>query len=203
MATGGNRAMRILAVLAHPKNSSLCGQLFFSSVEHLRATGATVDVLSLYEHAHEIPFLLLPEAGQTIESALQNVPFYWQNKERFMAADRLLIVYPVWWYAVPGIMKAWLDLITNYAWQHTGKMYGKALHPIKKALIINTAGMSWWQRFLGTKNSATEMVRESCKFIGITQCKAYEIHATQKTTALLMAQRTQRVKALCDWLLKP
>jgi putative NADPH-quinone reductase len=194
--------MHVLAVLAHPKKDATCSTLFYAAVEHLRASGATVDVLDLYEHAHEIPFLQLPVSGQSAESVMQNVPFYWQNKERFMAADRLLLAYPVWWYAVPGIMKAWLDLITNYAWQFTGGNKAKALHKVQKTLIINTAGMNWWHRLIGTRNSATEMIKASCTFLSIPHCKAYEVNATKKLTSDAMAKHTQKIMPLCDWLIR-
>ncbi|MBM3892835.1 NAD(P)H-dependent oxidoreductase [Candidatus Dependentiae bacterium] len=194
--------MRVLAVLAHPVATSTSGHLFYEAVKALQLHGAAVDVLDLYQHADRIPFLSFPEPGKPFESVFANVPFYWENKERFMAADRLLIVYPVWWYAVPAIMKAWMDLITNYAWAHTKGPYGNAKHHIKKALIVNTADMSWWHRLFGSRNSATEMVTESCKYLGIGSIKTYEVHKARKITAHDKERHTQKVLRLCSWLLQ-
>ena len=194
--------MRILAVLAHPVATSTSGHLFYQAVEALKQQGATVDVLDLYQHADRIPFLKFPEPGKSFDSVLNDIPFYWENKERFMAADRLLITYPVWWYAVPAIMKAWIDLITNYAWTHTKGPYGKAKHNIKKVLIINTADMSWWHRLFGSRNSATEMVKESCKYLGIPSIKTYEVNKARKAKAHDRERHTQKVVRLCSWLLQ-
>ncbi len=193
--------MRVLAVLAHPNSSSTSGKLFYEAVAILRQQGATVDVLELYQHAQQIPFLQLPEHGKPFDSVFTDVPFYWENKERFMAADRLLIAYPVWWYAVPGIMKAWLDLITNYAWKNNHKShYADARHSISKALIINTASMSWWHRFFGSRNSATEMVKESCKFLGIKNIKVCEINTAKRRTEGQKDKSSLRVAQLAQWL---
>lgn len=193
--------MRVLAVLAHPSSSSTSGKLFYEAVHALQQQGAVVDVLELYHHAAHIPFLQLPEVGKPFDSVFSNVPFYWENKKRFMAADRLLIAYPVWWYAVPGIMKAWLDLITNYAWQNNHKShYAHARHTITKALIINTASMSWWHRFFGSRNSATEMVKESCKFLGIKTIKVYEVNTAKRRTDAQKATSSKHVAQLAQWL---
>lgn len=194
--------MHVLAILAHPKKDATCSVLFFAAVEQLRTMGATVDVLDLYEHAENIPFLQIPAPGKSMESMMSDVPFYWENKERFMAADRLLLAYPVWWYSVPGILKAWLDLIGNYAWRFTGGNHAKALHHIQKVAVINTAGMSWWYRLIGTRNSATEMVKESCKFLSIPGFKAYELNSTKKLTASKLALHHASVAKVITWLAK-
>lgn len=194
--------MRVLAVLAHPVASSTSGRLFYEAVKALQQQGATVDVLDLYQRAEQIPFLKFPEPGKSFDSVFADIPFYWENKERFMAADRLLIAYPVWWYAVPAIMKAWLDLITNYAWVHHKGAYATAKHNIKKVLIVNTADMSWWHRILHSKNSATEMVVESCKYIGISAIMVHEVNKARKLGPHDKERHVQKVLRLCDWLLQ-
>jgi len=192
--------MHILAVLAHPSKTSTSGSLFYQAVAHLQQLpGVTVDVLDLYDHADRIPFYRLPAAGQPIESAFADAPFFAENKARFMAADRLLLVYPVWWYAVPAIMKAWLDLVTNYAFASKGPNRARARHKIKKALIINTASMTWWYRLFFTRNSATEMVKQACRFMDIKQIKVHEINGVRGSGQKKCAN-LGRVLSLCAWL---
>lgn len=170
---------RVYAILAHPKKDSLSGHIFYTVVKHLRDHGIFVDVLDLYDHKEQIPFYI-PSLSQNIDQ----YPFAQQNKDRFMAADRLFIVYPIYWYAVPGIMKCWLDLITNYAWNFDKGPYGIPLHHITKALVVNSAGMSNLFRWFRTKNSGTEMLKDSFKFLGINRYDFYEIgnsgHLTTK-----------------------
>lgn len=193
--------MRILAVLAHPRSDATVSTMFYRAVAQLQAQGAQVDVLDLYAHADKIPFFQLHAPGKTADETFAAYPFYAENKARVLAADRLLIAYPVWWYAVPGIMKAWLDLITGYAWQFKGGNHAQARHKITKALVINTADMSWWYRLFGTRNSATEMVKESCKFLSIPGFKAYEINSARSMTEPQRAQHQARINRHCSWLI--
>ncbi len=195
--------MRVLAVIAHPIATSTSGQLFYAAVTAMQKEGATVDILDLYQHADRIPFLTFPEPGKPFDSVFADVPFYWENKERFMAADRLLIAYPVWWYAPPAIMKAWIDLITNYAWQHRTGPYAQARHNIKKVFIINTADMSWWHRFVGSCNSGTEMMKEACKYLGIGQIKTYQVNSARTLTAQAKEKIAQKIAIISRrWLIQ-
>lgn len=185
--------MRVLAVLAHPNKNSLNAYLFNTVVEQLKKHGAIVDVLNLYDHAQRIPFF--------DRTTISNNEFFIENKDRFMAADRLLIVHPVWWYSVPGILKTWLDLITNFAWKYKGgSTHAQALHKIKKALVINTAGMSNIVRWLFTRNSATAQIKQTFKFIDLTDTAFYEIGNTDRLTPEIIKKHTERIIKKADWL---
>ena len=197
--------MRIFAVLAHPNKESNNGTLFYAAVRHLQAKGHEVDVLDLYDHAQHIPFYPKQLPGQHIEDALKNVPFFQENKARFLAADRLLVVYPVWWYSVPGILKCWLDIITNYAWSFKERTWrhgfnARPLHTITKVLVVNTGGLSWWQQIFGPRNLATKTLRASFTFMGIKAFKSHKIYQTRKLTTEQLNKHLQTVLKKCDWL---
>lgn len=165
--------VRIFAILAHPKKDSFSGRIFYSVVQYLQNQGAHVDVLDLYDRINDVPFYTSPQT-------LEQLPFYQENKERFMAADRIFIVYPIYWYAVPGILKCWLDIITNYAWKFESGHHPRPLHKIKKALVVNSASMPNLYRWLFTANSGSAMLKESFKFLGIKDHTFYEIGSTNK-----------------------
>jgi putative NADPH-quinone reductase len=194
--------MRIYAILAHPKKDSLSGRLFYTTVEHLKSQGVDVDVLDLYEYINQIPYFVPSPSQGWGGQGLEKHSFYQENKARFMAADRLFIVYPIYWYAVPGIMKSWLDLITNYAWKFEGGPYGIPLHPIKKALVVNSASMSNWFRWLRTRNSGSEMLKESFKFLGIKDYSFYEIGSTGSLTKAKVDRHQAKILKLSQWLTK-
>ncbi len=192
--------MRIYAIFAHPKKDSLNGRIFYDTVNHLRQQGATVDVLDLYDYVADMPFYA-PKNHETLQDIKQHA-FFHDNKERFMAADRLFIVYPIYWFAVPGVLKCWLDSITNYAWQFNKGPYALPLHSIKKALVVNSASMSNWFRWLRTRNSGTEMVKESLKFLGIRHYTFYEIGNTPSLTPAKINKHIAKICKKADWLIK-
>lgn len=183
----------VYAILAHPNKDSLTGRLFYETVQHLKTQGVTVDVLDLYEHAGRIPFFISPKQ-------LEENDFFKENRQRFMAADRLFIVYPVYWYAVPGILKCWLDLITNFAWKYEGKHHAKALHNIQKALVVNTASISNWRKWLCTRNSASEMLKESFKWMSIKSYDFYEIGNTSQLTTTKINTHLANIAKKSVWL---
>jgi putative NADPH-quinone reductase len=117
-----------------------------------------------------------------------------------MAADRLFVVYPVYWYAVPGILKCWIDLITNFAWKFQGGNTAKPLHTIKKALVVNSASMSNWHKWLFTRNSASEMLKETFKWWGIKGYDFYEIGNTSKLTPTKIDAHLAKIAKKSDWL---
>ena len=185
--------IRVLAVLAHPKKDSHNGRFFYATVEHLKKQpNIQVDVLDLYEHAQRIPFYDF--------NTIKTNPFFLENKERIMAADRLLIMYPVWWYSVPGILKCWMDLISNYAWQYQ-EPYARPLHKITKSLVVNTAAMPNLFRWLFTRNSATETVKRMFRFMGIKQFVFYEIGRTEKLTSAQEKKHLEKIIKKSDWLI--
>lgn len=192
--------MRVLAILAHPRKESLSGHFFYKTVEHLRSKNIDVDVLDLYDRKDEIPFYIQAGAPGWDEQGWAKYPFYTETKERFMSADRIFIVYPLYWYAVPGILKCWIDLVTNYAWKYDKGPYGIPLHKIKKALVVNSASMSNWFRWFRTRNSGSEMIKESFKFFGIRDYYFYEIGNTGKLTSEKVDAHTQKIIKKSDWL---
>lgn len=193
--------VRIYAILAHPRKDSLTGTLFYSAVRHMQESGAQVDVLDLYDRAQDVA-LYNPNLKNSHNS------FFEENKERFMAADRIFIVYPIFWYAVPGIMKCWMDLITSYAFDYSShdaqlfSNYAKPKHAIRKALVINSAGMTTFFRKFFTRNSGSEMVKETLKFLGISTYSFYEINDTTRMTPEKNAYHARKVTMLCNWLIK-
>ncbi len=166
--------MRIYAIFAHDRHESLNGQIFFALVNQFKALGHDVDILDLYAREDEIPFYH-HERAETPEGTFLNNPFFKENKQRFMAADRLLIVHPIYWYSLPGILKTWIDLITNYAWHYEGGFYARGLHNIKKVFVVNTSNMPLWYRRSCTENPAMVQMRETFKFFGVPKIGFYQI----------------------------
>jgi len=193
--------VRIYAILAHPNPNSLNAHIFNTVIDHLEKQGATVDILRLYDRKDEIPFFLPAQDQVGTKQTEKQYAFWHENRQRFMAADRLFIVHPVYWYAVPGILKCWVDLIGPYAYDYKGLAHAQALHKITKALVVNTAGMPWWYRRFFTKNSATAMMKETFKFIDIKRFDFYEINSVDKLTPALVEKHLSSIMKLANALL--
>lgn len=175
--------MHILAVLANDKKKSLNRYMLETITSHLTSQGHTVDVLDLYTHCHEIPFYVQPKPENSItQSTLEDSPFFQDHKKRFMAADMLVIVAPIYWYSVPGILKTWLDLITNFAWKYKGQRYATAHHTIKKVVLVTTMAMPWIHKTIVLGNAIKRHLREIFRFIAIPSIVIHEITSVYKKT---------------------
>ena len=165
--------MNIYAIIADDRQDSLLRDLARVALEGLAGRGNQVTILDLYEHAAEIPFYhhKVVEDGKQV-SPLEHSKFFTLNKQHFMQADRLFIAHPVYWYSVPGIMKAWIDLITNYAWKFEDGTRAQALHKIQKALVLNTS-MQPTARFWN--HHASRQLKKTFKWMGVPQVLVHEV----------------------------
>ena len=170
--------MNVLAVIAHDRKKSLNRFLFESIIKHLTQQGHSVDILDLYQRQNDIPFYVQPTEGSSITGkTLSDFPFFQEHKNRFMAADTLVIVAPVYWYSSPGILKSWFDLITNFAWKYETphSLNAKALHHIKRALVVTTMAMPWFFKVFLTRNTIKNHYKSIFNFIDIKNYTIYEI----------------------------
>ncbi|RLP75587.1 flavodoxin family protein [Mycetocola tolaasinivorans] len=70
------------------------------------------------------------------------------EQQKMLEADLVVIQFPLWWYAVPAILKGWIDRVfaSGFAFDiidpETGRTrrYGDGLLVGKRALIVVTAG---------------------------------------------------------------
>ena len=51
--------------------------------------------------------------------------------------DATVIIFPVWWWSMPAILKGWIDRVWNHGWA-----YGGGAYPHSKVLAIAIAGGS-------------------------------------------------------------
>lgn len=184
--------MRILAVIAHDKKTSLTNTIFEYLVDYLKNKNYTVDVLDLYEHAKDIPFYTHDKA------TLERNPFFQKNKELVMQADRLLVVFPMYWFSIPGILKCWLDLITNFAWDYQGGFKAQPRHHIKKAFIIYSTIYPWWYCMLVLRNCISHFLSKTFSWMGIQKTYSYAITSIFHMNDKKLEQHKRKIAHILD-----
>ena len=101
--------MRVLVVHAHPVAASFNASLFRMTVERLAKNGHEVDAIDLYAHGFNP---VMSEAERlnyhNLETNREPVEDY---VERLLRAEALVLVYPVWNYGFPAILKGWIDRV--------------------------------------------------------------------------------------------
>lgn len=144
-----------LLVHAHPEPESFSAAQLRAAEAELRAGGYTVTVLDLYA-ADWAPVLaraefepvdgpFKPQAEQ--QRALREdtlSPILAEHLERLLAADLLVLSFPLWWFSVPAILKGWIDRVFMMGALFGGEygIFGEAALRGRRALLLVTTGGS-------------------------------------------------------------
>ncbi|QHC34740.1 NAD(P)H-dependent oxidoreductase [Komagataeibacter xylinus] len=154
--------MNILIVFAHPERHSLSGALLDVAISALQAQGHEVRVSDLYamrwkatvDHSDfpDIPAderlkVASASSREFAEGGLTDDVKAEQDKLRW--ADTVILQFPLWWFAMPAILKGWVDRVyaCGFAYgvgEHSdrrwGDRYGEGTMAGKRAMLIITAG---------------------------------------------------------------
>ncbi|MGW7334920.1 NAD(P)H oxidoreductase [Streptomyces sp. NPDC054808] len=180
-----------LLVLAHPRSGSLTAQV----AGHLRArieeTGGTVDLLDLYAEDFD-PRLTPVDEPDWEDREKRYSPEVHAQMERVVAADDILVVFPVWWFAPPAVVKGWIDRVWNY-----GFAYGRSRPRLagKRMLWLGLAGGTGPDYAKAGLDAAMDVQLRAgvSEFCGITDSSVHLLHATE-LSGVPRARRPARVR---------
>jgi putative NADPH-quinone reductase len=140
--------MRFLVLYAHPVPESFVAALHRTVVETLRRNGHEVDDCDLYaerfdpvlSHDERVHYLEVPANRRFVEDYVRRV----EN------ADGLVIVFPVWNFGFPAILKGFLDRVFLPGVSFTlvdGLATPKLTH-LRALVAVTTYGAPRWRAFL-------------------------------------------------------
>ncbi len=117
--------MKILVVLCHPRSNSLTSQIAEAFSQGAIKAGHQVELLDLYKENFD-PVLRIEDEPN--DGSLENYTLEVQSEfKRLNNNDAVVMVFPLWWWSLPAMLKGWIDRVWNY-----GLMYGSNEHNIKK-----------------------------------------------------------------------
>ena len=130
-----NIKMNILLVKCHPRIDSLTFMVSDSFKKGALKNNNYVEELDLYRTKFN-PILLEKDEPTTgkLSSYSKTVQFEFS---RLQKNDAIVLIFPLWWWSMPALLKGWIDRVWNY-----GLTYEPEKHKIKKGLIICLAGAS-------------------------------------------------------------
>ncbi|MEV4002401.1 NAD(P)H-dependent oxidoreductase [Actinomadura sp. NPDC049753] len=142
-----------LIVHAHPEPRSFSTAQMTTAAQALREAGYRVDVLDLYSDAwaptlarDDFPPVeghFKPQAEQmravregTLDATVQ------AHLDRLLAADLLVLSFPLWWFSLPAILKGWVDRVFAMGAVFGGDygLFGDAALAGKRAMLLFTTG---------------------------------------------------------------
>lgn len=153
------RPRQVLIVHAHPEPSSVTRQLVEVSVDTLQAQGHTVQQSDLYAmgwkavfDAQDFParsdrtrLSFVEESAHAFANGCQT-PDVEAEQRKILAADAVVLQFPLWWFGMPAIMKGWVDRVwaygLAYGYRNAGNAhrYGEGGFAGKRALLAVSVG---------------------------------------------------------------
>lgn len=121
----------ILLVHAHPEADSLTRQLVDVASQTLQAQGHSVTCSDLYAmqwkavfDEHDFPqridarrLSFIAESGHAYATG-QQTPDVIAEQQKLLAADAVILLFPLWWYGMPAILKGWVDRVFAYGFAY-------------------------------------------------------------------------------------
>ncbi|RWK38727.1 NAD(P)H-dependent oxidoreductase [Mesorhizobium sp.] len=160
--------MKVLLVFAHPEPRSLNGALRDVAIRELETQGHEVRVTDLYAdgwkaEVDRADFPSWPSEARFLPAGASKKAFETNTLtddvkaeiDNLLWADTLILQFPLWWYAMPAILKGWVDRVYAYGFaygvgEHSdkrwGDRFGEGTLADKRAMLIVTTG-GWEEHY--------------------------------------------------------
>lgn len=131
---GRNTFMKTLVVISHPRPSSLTHAVTKEFATALRAGGAEVETADLYAEGFD-PLVRPDDEPDWDDPTKRYSDAVGKEMRRIERNDSTVLVFPIWWWSMPAMMKGWIDRVWNNGWAYGGRNY-----PHRKVWAIGIAG---------------------------------------------------------------
>lgn len=139
--------MRVLLIHAHPVEESFSTALKNEALRVLVAAGHSVEECDLYARGFD-PVLSREErvAYHDVERNREPVADY---VEQLMRAEAIVLVYPVWNFGFPAILKGYIDrvFLPGVSFRMKNGRAKPNLQHIKRLVTVTTYGGPRWRAF--------------------------------------------------------
>ncbi|MET0349568.1 MAG: NAD(P)H-dependent oxidoreductase, partial [Rhizobacter sp.] len=106
---------------------------------------AVYDAADYPERANAERFSFIQESGHAYANGLQTDDVV-AEQQKLLAADLVILQFPLWWFGMPAIMKGWIDRVWAFglAYGHKGAgnrhRYGEGGFQGRRAMVSVTTG---------------------------------------------------------------
>ncbi len=126
--------MDTLLVVAHPRRESLTRAVAIAFAAGVARGGHRVEWADLVAEGFD-PVLRSADEPDWVNPDKTYSNEVCREIERIARNAATVMVFPVWWWSLPAILKGWIDRVWNY-----GFAYGPRSYPHKRVWRIGVAG---------------------------------------------------------------
>ncbi len=192
--------MRALIVFAHPDPDSFAAALHATVRTTLAHRGWEIDDCDLY--AEGFNPVMTPTERRMYHEYPVNTATVRPYVERLTAADALILVFPVWVFGFPAILKGFLDrvCVPGVAFRLENGKVVPALSNISKLAAVTTYGGSRLRALLAgdpPRRVVSRAIRHYCQGASLDYLALYDMNrATDGQRRHFLARVTRRMERL-------
>lgn len=108
--------MRILVVLSHPDPASFTHAVAAAFASGAQEGGHRVEIADLHGEGFD-PRWRIEDAGQ-FERGGTVPPDILAEQARIERCDALCLVFPLYWFGMPAMLKGWMDRVFSWGWAY-------------------------------------------------------------------------------------
>jgi putative NADPH-quinone reductase len=156
---------RILVILGHHNNDSYCGAIVKSYMEVAKETGNEVQLISV----GDLSFDTVLHKGYASVQELE--PDLVAGRAAITWAQHLVFVYPIWWGAMPALLKGFIDrvFLPGFAFKYRegSQFWDRLLSGRSAHLLVTMDTPPWYFRWVYRMPGHNQMKRTILEFSGI------------------------------------
>ena len=109
--------MRVLLVTAHPRPGSLTAAVAAAFAEAAAANGHVIETADLMAEGFD-PALREDDEPDWSNPAKTYSPAVRAEMARILRNEATVMIWPVWWWSLPAVLKGWIDRVWNNGWAY-------------------------------------------------------------------------------------
>jgi putative NADPH-quinone reductase len=196
--------MRFQVVHCHPLTESFDHALFRTIVETLETNGHDVVATDLYREGFQ-PAMTEAERRSYMGNDYDRASIA-AYAETLKHMDGLILCFPHWWFAMPAVLKGWVDRVWGpgiaFTYDPKDRHLQPALRNIKLFGVVTSYGSPWWIVHLFAGNPGHKVLMRGMKPLCARDVRSFYMahydmdHSTEKSRHAFLARVRDRVARL-------
>ena len=162
---------RTLIILGHPASDSFCGSLVNRYAEGAKEGGSEVKIIRLSELSFN------PILNQGYRNTQDLEPDLVAAQQDILWAEHLVLVYPLWWGAMPALLKGFIDrvFLPQFAFRYrkNSVLWDKLLAGRSAHVLVTMDTPPWYFRWVYRMPGHHQIKQTILEFSGIKPVKIF------------------------------
>jgi NAD(P)H dehydrogenase (quinone) len=191
--------VRVLVIYCHPVAESFAAAAHATVLQSLTVGGHEVTDVDLYAEGFD-PVMSRQERLD-YQNTARNIRPVQKYDDQLAAAEAIVLVYPVWWYGMPAMLKGYFDRVwlPGVAFDVTsdGRVLTDRLQRIRRIIVVTTYGGSWWIVRIALGDPVRKVVSRAVRALCASDCRVdwYVQYNMDRTTPRELSRFLGRVRA--------